>query len=411
VVAAEKETPVVLVTREDELRDVVARLRRATRIALDIESNGLFKYKATLCTIQLATTDEVVVVDTIAMPLRALASLAELLGPAGPRKIVHDVAFDARILAEADLVLANVLDTSIAARMLGRSATGLASLLVGELGITVDKKLQHHDWTERPIGPHHLRYLADDVIHLAALADRLWKDVAEPAGAPDRGIGSAIEEETKYRLAQAIAAAGTVDPRPPYVRLKGIDRVPKEELPILRRLADLRESKAKSLDVPPYKVIGPDVLFAIAKAKPKTMDDLARIKGATSGHRARSIAPAMLQAVAGGLADDGLLPHEERAMLERPRLPQSVVKTRRGREGRLTSWRKGEAKKRGVDEQVVLPGHCLQDLADLPDGSTLDAIASVPGIGAFRLERDGIAIVAALAEPAETESSAGKAAP
>src|ERR1700754_3174158 len=115
--------PVVLVTREDELRNVVARLRQAKRIALDVESNGLFKYKATLCTMQLATSDEIVVVDTIAVPLGALA---ELLGPNGPRKIVHDVAFDARILAEADLILANVLDTSILARMLSRAATGLA---------------------------------------------------------------------------------------------------------------------------------------------------------------------------------------------------------------------------------------------------------------------------------------------
>ena len=284
----------LLVTREDELRAVAARLSRASRVSVDIESNGLFKYKATLCTMQLATTDEVVVVDTLATPL---AALAEVLGPGGPRKIVHDVAFDARILAEANLVLANVLDTSLAAGMLGRTATGLASLMATELGISMDKKLQHHDWTERPIRGQQLRYLADDVLHLEALAERLWKEVAE------RAIGDAVEEETRYRLTQAVAAAGMVDPRPPYIRLKGIDRVPKDELPILRRLAELRENKAKKHDVPPYKVIGPDVLFAIARAKPRTMEELARIKGATGGHRARSLGPSMLEAVAAGLAD------------------------------------------------------------------------------------------------------------
>ncbi|MBX3198218.1 MAG: HRDC domain-containing protein [Labilithrix sp.] len=386
--------PVVLVTREAELRAAVARLLRAPRVALDIESNGLFRYRASLCTMQLATSDEVVIVDTVAAPL---GPLAELLGPGGPRKIVHDVAFDARILAEAGLVLGNVLDTSLAARMLGRTATGLASLLASELGITMDKKLQHHDWTERPLRSHHLRYLADDVVHLAALADRLSAEVDAPSPHGDRGIADAVEEETRYRVAQAIAAAGSVDPRPPWVRLKGVDRAPREELPILRRLAELREDKARSLDVPPYKVIGPDVLFAIARAKPKTMADLERIKGATGGHRARSLAPAMLAAVAAGLADDGAVPADERAMLERPRLPPAVVKARRGREGRLTSWRKAEAKRRGIDEQVVLPGHCLQDLADLPDDSALDAVATVPGIGAFRVARDGAALVAALA--------------
>lgn len=387
-----KEMPVVLVTREDELHPVIARLRRAPRVAVDIESNGLFRYKATLCTMQLATTDEVVVVDTMTTPLRALA---ELLGPGGPRKIVHDVSFDARILAEAGLVLANVLDTSLAARMLGRTATGLASLLQSELGVTMDKTLQHHDWTERPLQRRQLRYLAGDVLYLEALADKLSAEIAGRSG--DGAIDAAVEEETRYRLAQSIAAAGAVDPRPPYVRLKGIDRAPKDELPILRRLAELREQKAKSLDVPPYKVIGPDVLFAIARAKPRAMADLARVKGAVSGHRARALAPSVLDAVAAGLADGGVLPAEERVMLERPRLPPAIVKARRGREVRLTSWRKAEAKRRGVDEQVVLPGHVLQDLADLPDGASLEAIAAVPGIGAFRVARDGAALLAALA--------------
>ncbi len=374
-----------LVAAETELRQVTRRLAESPVVALDIESNGLFKYKATLCTMQLATPDEIVVVDTIAAPLEALV---ELLGSNGPRKIVHDVAFDARILAEAGIALGNVLDTSLTARMLGRTATGLASLLMSELGVTVDKKLQHHDWTERPILPHQLQYLADDVVHLHALAAKLW------AEAEERGITDAIEEETRYRLAQAQASVQVVDPRPPYVRLKGIDRVPEVELPILRRLAEIREEKAKRADVPPYKVIGPDILFAIAHARPETMDDLAKLKGAVGGHRARSIAPALLDAVRAGLLDDGI-PDAERAMITKPRLPPAVAKARRARESRLGAWRKVEAKARGIDEQVVLPGHCLQDLADLEE-PTLDAVLAVPGLGRFRIERDGEAILGAL---------------
>lgn len=379
--------PARLVTKSAELRSLAERLSRAPRVALDIESNGLFKYRATLCTIQLAGEpgETAVVVDAMAAPLDAIAAL---LGAEGPRKIVHDVAFDARILAEAGLALGNVLDTSIAARMLGRTATGLASLLGTELGIAIDKKLQHHDWSARPIRSRELTYLAEDVAHLGALADKLWTEVEA------RGIADAIEEETRYRLAQAIAAASVVDPRPPWVRLKGIDRVPAAELPILRRLAAVREDKARRLDVPPYKVLGPDVLFAIARARPRTMEELARIRGAAQGPRARSLAPALLEAVRAGL-EDRCVPEDERAMLERPRLPSSVAKARRAREQRLTSWRKEEARRRKVDEQVVLPGHCLQDLAGLEDTS-LASIAAVPGIGAFRVARDGASIRAAL---------------
>ena len=387
------EAPATLLRTEAELRVALPELEQAPRIALDIESNGLFKYRASLCTMQLATPERAFVVDTMVVPVEPLRWL---LGPEGPRKIVHDVAFDARILAEAGLVLAHVLDTSLAARMLGRTATGLASLL-GELGVVVDKKLQHHDWTERPIRPLQLAYLANDVIHLGALADRLWSEVET------LGIAAEIEEETRYRLEQATTSATMADQRPPWIRLKGVDRLPKEELPVLRRLAELREAKARALDVPPYKVLGPDVLFAVAKARPRTMEELTAVKGATNGSRARSLARAMLDAVARGVTEQ--VPADELTMLERPRLASAIARARRAREQRLASWRKAEAKRRGVDEQVVLPGHCLQDLADIGDASN-DAIASVPGLGAFRMAAHGEALLAALREPAAPEEVA-----
>jgi ribonuclease D len=384
---------VTLISTEPELRTLAERLAKTPRIAIDIESNGLFKYRASLCTLQIAVPGEApLVVDTLAV---SLTPLQHVLSAAGPRKIVHDIAFDARILAESGCVLGNVFDTSLSARMLGRQQAGLASLLQSELGVTVDKKLQHHDWTERPITAEQLQYLADDVAHLPALAAKLEAEVAE------KGIRDELEEETRYRLGQAEASVLAGDPRPFYTRLKGIDKVPAEELPLLRRLADAREAEAKALDVPPYKVIGPDVLFAIAKARPRTMADLEKVKNALAGHRARAIAPKLLAAVAAGLAD-GAIPEADRAFLERPRLPAGIAKARRAREHRLNAWRRAEAKKRGVDEQVVLPGHCLQDLADLNDGATLEDISAIPGIGAFRVARDGAAIVDALAKREES---------
>ncbi len=379
--------PITVLQTDRDVHRVVSELHRESCVAVDIESNGLFRYRPSICTVQLATAREVFIVDTLAASPN---TLAPLLGAQGPRKILHDVSFDARLLADSGIELANVFDTQLAARMLGRTATGLASLMQAELGISIDKALQHHDWTARPLRAHHIEYLARDVMHLASLAERLERDVRS------LGIGQAVEEETRYRLEQAFLCPNLVDPRPPYTRLKGIDRTPASDLPVLRRLADVREKRAKSLDVPPYKVLGPDVLFDIARKKPTSFDELSRIKGATSGARARSLAPALLEAVRLGQTD-GPIPETERALFERPRLTSSVVKARRAREVRLTSWRRAEAKKRGVDEQVVLPGHCLQDLASLAEEASLDVLTKVPGIGRFRIEQDGAAIVEALA--------------
>jgi ribonuclease D len=377
-----------LVTREDDLGEVVARMTGCDQVAFDLESNGLFAYRARVCVVQLAACDEVAIVDTLATGARGLAPLLESTRAI---KIVHDVAFDARMLAEEGVRLANVKDTSICARMLGRTATGLASLLASELGLAVDKKMQQHDWAERPLDARGVAYLAGDVLHLEQLAAVLFDEAEE------RGILAEIDEETRYRLAQAIAAAGQPDPRPSYLRLKGVDKAPEGDLPVLRRLAELREERARALDVPPYKVLAPDVLFAIAHAKPRSMGDLSKIRGATAGRRAQALAKDVLRAVALGL-QDGAIPEADRAALSRPRLPSALARARRAREQHLMRWRKEEAKRRGVDEQVVLPGHCLKALTDVEE-PTLEAVESVPGIGGFRVARDGAAILAALSRP------------
>lgn len=382
-----------VVTDASEAAALVRLLHGAGRVAVDLESNGLFAYRPDVCVVQLAatvpgeSTARVVLIDTLAV---APTVLAPLLEDTAVVKLVHDVAFDARMLAAAGVSLRNVVDTSIAARMLGIQATGLASLLQAQLGIGIDKSLQHHDWGKRPIDPRTLPYLEADVVHLDALAEALWRQV-EAAG-----IELEVAEETRYRLEQAIASAHAVDDRLPYMRLKGIDRVGGATLAILRHLAALREARARQLDVPPYKVLGPETLFAIAERKPRTMAELEQVRGATSGGRARAMAREVLAAVAQGLTE-GDVPPEERARLVKPRLAGSAARARREREQRLSRWRKVEAQKRGVDEQVVLPGHCLADLADLDD-PTPESVRSVAGIGDFRVERDAGAWIEALTE-------------
>ncbi len=379
----------ILATKGEDVAEAAGRLAGVGRVAFDLESNGLFAYKATICVIQLAAAGEVTIIDGLTAKLDALAAL---LGEHGPIKVVHDVAFDARMLAEVGIPLGNCHDTSLAARMLGKSATGLGTLLESELGVKVDKSMQHHDWRRRPFEADALTYLAADVAHLEALDDVLW------AAATVAQITSEIEEETRYRLGTAIASATTKDPRPPYVRIKGVDRVPPAELPVLRRVAAVRERESARLDVAPYKVIGNDVLLAIAKAKPRTLDELRRVRGATQGPRAAQMTQEMLRAVREGL-EDGPIPDEERAMLERPRLAPSVAKAQRGRETRVMSWRRDAAKARGVDEQVVLPGHCVKDAAEVFPRSAAE-LAAIPGVGAFRVERYGEEILRALEGPA-----------
>jgi ribonuclease D len=361
-----------IVTSPPELAEVAGELAGAARVAFDLESNGLFAYRPRICTLQLEATGTIAIVDAIAT---TIAPLGELLGERGPIKIVHDVSFDARMLAEVGVPLGNVHDTSIAARMLGRTATGLASLLASELGLSMDKTLQHHDWSARPLEALHVDYLAKDVAHLDALEEVLWRHVVAA------GIEAEVLEETRYRLASAIASVREPDARPPWTRLKGIERAPAVQLAILRRLCEAREREAMRLDVPPYKVIGNEALVEIATVRPTSRAELQKIRGASHG-RAAAMVPALLRAVETGIHEADV-PEDERAWLERPRIPSDVAKARRAREARVMAWRKAEAARRAVDEQVVLPGHCVKDLAE-PEAIAVEEIAMVPGFGVCR---------------------------
>jgi len=375
-----------VVAHEEKLEELTREAGRAERLAVDLEASGMFAYRAAICTVQLAwqSSQRLAVVDALAVPI---IGLGDLLGSGGPTKIVHDVAFDARLLSEAGIDLGNVHDTAIAARMLGRTATGLGSLLVSELDVHIGKEMQHHDWRRRPLDAPMLAYLAADVAHLEALEDVLWREVRA------RGIEDEVLEETRYRLASAAAAAVAPQALPAYARIKGVAALPERDRAVLRVLAELREQEAQRRDVPPYRVASSEALVALARAHPQTAADVARIRGiSTSSPAARAFVDELARGVAGA---SEALPEEERALFERPRLAPAEARARREREARMTAWRRAEALRRGVDEQVVLPGHCAKEVVG-GQVATVDDLARVPGIGLFRVNRDGDAILRAL---------------
>lgn len=381
--ASSAEPLVHLVEDTATLRAWCARLRAEPVIALDVESNGLFAYEPALCVVQVATRDVVVVIDTLTADP---SCLAELVGPGGPLVVLHDLGFDVRMLARAGAPPDRVADTALAAAFLGRTSTGLGAVLAAELGVLHDKTLQHHDWRARPLDGWALRYLAGDVAHLLALWDKLSAEAAA------KGIALELEEETRHRRAEALAPAE--EPRPALLRVKGVDRLNVNDLPLLRALVLARDSLAHELDLPSFKVLANDALIATAQRRPRSVGELCRIEGAHRG-RARALSRRMLELV--GEEHPPLTP-EEHAGLNPPRPTPAHVKARKRREAALLAWRKAEATRREVNAQVVLPGHVLRDLAEDGAASAAD-LAAVPGLGAFRVERYGGALLELLAEP------------
>ncbi len=354
------------------LEALAAELSTAPRVALDAEGDGFYRYRARLCTLQVASGARLAVIDALA--LADLSPIAALLGASGPVKVVHDAAFDARMLARRGCELGRVLDTAVAARFLGEAATGLASLLSRYLGVELAKEQQQADWGRRPLAPEQLAYLVADVEHLLPLAALLEARLRE------HDLLEEAEEESRYVLARAL------EPEPeraPWTRIKGARDLHERGLALLAALADVREREAEQRDVPPFRVAPNAALYEAARRGARDVRDLARVRG-LRGLDEAALAEALALAARGAPAEPEVEapPPEERA-------------ARRAREKALSEWRRAEAERRGVDAQAVLPGHCLRDLARL-GARAIEDLARVEGLGDKRIARYGDALVRVL---------------
>jgi ribonuclease D len=378
----------LLVDTPDALAELVSSLRGVDRIALDTEANGMHAFRERLCTVQLAWTPRgaegsaaiaareshltppivTAVVDAL---LLDLSPLAPLLGGSGPLKILHDLTFDARILADRGLALGNVADTAIHARFLGRARTGLATLVEEIAGVVLDKRLQQHDWSLRPLGARELGYLDGDVRHLFALHDALG----------DQALRLGIEAELAFECEHRLRMATTPDPRAAWERIRGAEGLDEPSRRVLRRVVEERDRIAEQLDRPAGRVLSNDGGLALARRRGLDPRALAASRAEVHASRLRV-------AIERGLAD----PAEPEPPLPPP-LDRAAIALRRRARSILLAWRKREAEARGVDEQVVLPGHAVDDLAQIvaseerSSGPIRAAIEAVSGLGSVRIAR------------------------
>jgi ribonuclease D len=370
-----------LVTDTAQLTPLIDEWHSCERVAVDIEANGLHAYRASLCVLQVGwlrdDQPQVAVVDPLVVDVRPLE---ELLGDDGPIKVLHDLTFDARMLQECDIQLGNVRDTSVAARFLGAAATGLAALVQAHLGLELSKGLQDHNWAERPFTDDQLEYLAGDVRHLLALERAL----AAQAEALD--IGEEVSVECAHKLRTALRPPR--DQRPAHTRIKGYAKLDAEQQAIVYRLHAARETIAEAMDRPSFRIAPSGLLLEMARRKPAHVGAIRRMCGRQriAGRHADAWRDAIVQG-----QRDGTPPADPSAVEPPPPPSREERAQRQALERALTSWRRAEAKQRGVDLQVVLPGHrngpLTSALLSGDDATRRDAIAGLEGLGHGRRER------------------------
>jgi ribonuclease D len=352
-----------------EVDPLIARLAREPALALDTEGDGMFRYRTRLCTLQLASADEIAVVDTLAVDA---TRFARVFAADGPEKVVHDASFDARLLAAHGAPLGNVFDTAIAARFLGFAATGLASLLASLFEIALPKHMQMADWGKRPLDGEAIAYLQNDVRHLLALRDVLLERVRV----------AEIEDEVREECAYVLVEAARGEPeRSPFARVKGGQQRSPKERARLYELAEARDAIARELDEPTARVIANELLLHMASFERPSREEIEK----RLSTRVRPFVERIVEAY------ERAAPRLDAPLAELEpgeAMSSSEIARRKKRRSLLMEFRAAEAKRREVDPQVVLPGHCLQDIVKLPRLSS-EALREIRGFGEVRLARYG----------------------
>jgi ribonuclease D len=362
------------IANQAALDEAIDRVATEPQLAVDTEADSLHSYFDKVCLIQLSVPDDDFIVDPLAGV--DLARFGALLEDPTVQKVLHGGDYDLRILnRDFGYTVRNLIDTSVCAQLLGYEGIGLAALLDRHFGLKLNKTHQRADWSMRPLPPDMLEYAATDTHYLIELAAKLRTEL-EALGRWEWALEEfARLEQVRYRENE--------DEAENWRKLKNIGTLDRRSLAIVRDLHNWRDALARKADRPPFKIMGNDQIVEIAKAKPQTHRDLARVP-ALSRYHADRFGRDLVNTVRKVME----IPEEELPAKNEPK-PWIRDKALENRINRLKTVRDRYAKELKIDGSVLGARHILAAVAA---AGTLD----VPNMREWQKQVMGDALLAAL---------------
>jgi ribonuclease D len=371
-----------LVDRPETFQALLAEVAGAGVVALDTEAASFHRYHDRIYLIQLSTPTVTAVIDPLGVG--DLAPIGAMLADPEIETIFHDADYDLRLFdKQYGFHARRLFDSRIAAQFLGEPGIGLAALLQKYFSIQADKRFQRADWSARPLTEPMLEYAAGDTENLCELRDILRTQLIE------KGRWSWVQEEFVLLERTRWTGAPHDDPATSYLRLKGAKVLDRRALALLREVYVWRETTSAKLDRAAFRVLGNEVLFQLAQHPPRTLEDLARVKGIgrdTLDRRGAEI----LAAIERGLA----IPDKELPRIERGprRVPDPAFEARLEAMKRV---RNSLADRYQLQPGVLCPNGTLEAIAAaLP--VNLEALAGVSGVRSWQVNEIGAPLLEAM---------------
>lgn len=256
----------VWIDTQEQLTALIATLRGAERIGIDTEFHGERTYIPRLMLLQLATEEDIYLVDPLA-ELDLCALFTAIAAPDGPLVIGHALRNDLEIVyLRCGTVLPRLFDTQIAGAFLGFGLqVGLSNLVAKVCDEGLPKDGQMADWSRRPLSEKLCTYAANDVRYLLQLHTKLGGDLIE------RGRDPWVIEECS-RLSSADRYER--DPTAAYKKVSKYRTLKPDALGVLAEVAAERELFAREFDMVVHFVVPDDILVTLARSTPSTRHEL-----------------------------------------------------------------------------------------------------------------------------------------
>ncbi|MBC8369365.1 MAG: ribonuclease D [Planctomycetes bacterium] len=262
---------VIMVCDAESLTKAVEIWTAAGIIGVDTEANSFFAYHERLCLMQVSTDSQDWIVDPFALG-DDMQIMSPLLADPNIIKIFHAAEFDLMLIKkDMGVEVKGLFDTQVAMTFLRHQKTGLAALIESYYGIQLSKDEQRSNWGKRPLSDKQIAYARIDTHFLVDVYNKLLPELKE-----QNMVGAAYGEFERQMREILMPAESNPDR---YLKLKGAKKLNPSQLAKLKALFDWREAAASKKDVPPFKVMSNPGLIGIAEVNPRSIKELAEIKG------------------------------------------------------------------------------------------------------------------------------------
>jgi len=293
------------IATQNELLDLVDVLMAEPRYAFDTEFHRERTYYPKLALAQFAWPGGTALVDPLAVDVTALRPLLE----SDTQCVLHAAQQDLDVLTHScGAVPKRLFDTQLAAGFIGYGTPSLASLLQGELKVTVPKGDRLTDWLRRPLTDDQKSYAASDVAHLLELQDRITAQLER--------TGRVSWAEAACEELRVKPGSGT-DPDGAWLRLKDVRVLKPKARGVARSVAAWRERRAMSVDSPVRQILPDLAILGIAQKQPQSVEELAHARGIDERHWRGNLGREIIAAVIEGMQNEVHLPANDVEELDR----------------------------------------------------------------------------------------------